>query len=288
MFSLAIPLVLRVTSFLTCLPFCFKDVIFHETIFPFISTHSTFLPNLNIPLPHLFPSMASPLDPLFSFPNSDSMTNPIPTQDPISPIVDESISTIPNLDSVLPYTSTLPIPESQSPSRDVSMPSTDIVPSSPIVPTVDIPPRSLINPSVDVVSLRKSQRTSKPPAYLQSYKCSSVTCDQSTHFSASIKSGSSSTLSGIKYSLSNYLNSSQLSSSYANFCSLITNIVEPKSYYEAVKDPKWLEAMDAEIATLESNNTWTLTPLPLHKKAMGCKWVYRVKYRSDGSVERYK
>ena len=46
--------------------------------------------------------------------------------------------------------------------------------------------------------------------------------------------------------------------------------------------------MDAKIATLESNNTWIFTTLPPHKKAMGCKWVYRVKYRSNGSVERYK
>ena len=46
--------------------------------------------------------------------------------------------------------------------------------------------------------------------------------------------------------------------------------------------------MDAEIVTLEANNTWTLTPLPPHNRAMGCKWVYRVKYRSDGSVEKYK
>ena len=46
--------------------------------------------------------------------------------------------------------------------------------------------------------------------------------------------------------------------------------------------------MDAKIATLKSNNTWTFTTLPPHKKAMGCKWVYRVKYRSNGSVERYK
>ena len=46
--------------------------------------------------------------------------------------------------------------------------------------------------------------------------------------------------------------------------------------------------MDTEIAALEANNTWTLTPLPPHKKAVGCKWVYRVKYRADGNIERYK
>jgi len=46
--------------------------------------------------------------------------------------------------------------------------------------------------------------------------------------------------------------------------------------------------MDAEIKALEPNNTWTLTSLPPGKKPIGCKWVYRVKYKSDGSVERYK
>ena len=46
--------------------------------------------------------------------------------------------------------------------------------------------------------------------------------------------------------------------------------------------------MNAEIADLVSNHTWTLTPLPSNKKAIGCKWVYRMKYKADGSVERYK
>ena len=46
--------------------------------------------------------------------------------------------------------------------------------------------------------------------------------------------------------------------------------------------------MVAEIATLEANNTWTLATLPTGKKPIGCKRVYKVKYNSDGSVERYK
>ena len=46
--------------------------------------------------------------------------------------------------------------------------------------------------------------------------------------------------------------------------------------------------MNAEIVALVSNHTWTLTPLPSNKKAIGCKWVYRVKYKADGSVKRYK
>ena len=46
--------------------------------------------------------------------------------------------------------------------------------------------------------------------------------------------------------------------------------------------------MAAEIVALEANNTWTLTPLLAHKNLIGCKWVYRIKYKFDGSIERYK
>ncbi|KAL1294256.1 hypothetical protein AAHE18_19G129200 [Arachis hypogaea] len=46
--------------------------------------------------------------------------------------------------------------------------------------------------------------------------------------------------------------------------------------------------MSKEIQALEVNNTWKLTPLPPGKKALGYKWIYRIKYNSDGSAERFK
>lgn len=46
--------------------------------------------------------------------------------------------------------------------------------------------------------------------------------------------------------------------------------------------------MDAEIVALKANHTWTLTPLPPNKKPTGCKWVYKIKYKSNGTIERYK
>ena len=46
--------------------------------------------------------------------------------------------------------------------------------------------------------------------------------------------------------------------------------------------------MDKEIEALEVTNTSSLVPLPLSESPIGCKWVYRVKYLLDGSIERYK
>ena len=39
---------------------------------------------------------------------------------------------------------------------------------------------------------------------------------------------------------------------------------------------------------LDDNVTWELTPLPEGKKAIGCKWIYKIKRNADGSISRYK
>jgi len=46
--------------------------------------------------------------------------------------------------------------------------------------------------------------------------------------------------------------------------------------------------MDEEMAALDANATWELVTLSEDKKAIGCKWVYKVKHNADGSVSRYK
>lgn len=46
--------------------------------------------------------------------------------------------------------------------------------------------------------------------------------------------------------------------------------------------------MKQEVTALENNGTWTLTILSPGKQALGSKWVYRIKYKTDGSVECYK
>ncbi|OIT27466.1 putative mitochondrial protein, partial [Nicotiana attenuata] len=63
---------------------------------------------------------------------------------------------------------------------------------------------------------------------------------------------------------------------------------EPKTYKQAASSPEWLRAMDTEYQALLRNRTWTLTPCPPNVNVVGCKWVYRIKSRADGSIERYK
>ncbi|GJT64366.1 retrovirus-related pol polyprotein from transposon TNT 1-94 [Tanacetum coccineum] len=63
---------------------------------------------------------------------------------------------------------------------------------------------------------------------------------------------------------------------------------EPQTFKEAMKDENWRSAMQKEIQALENNGTWIVTTLPVGKKAIGSKWVYKIKYHSDGSIERYK
>lgn len=42
------------------------------------------------------------------------------------------------------------------------------------------------------------------------------------------------------------------------------------------------------MEALEKNKTWELMKLPAGKKPVGCKWIYTVKYKADGWIERYK
>lgn len=74
--------------------------------------------------------------------------------------------------------------------------------------------------------------------------------------------------------------------------SLANNVFTPSSYEEAVTcddHVNWIRAMDEELQSLISNKTWRVVQRPGGgRKVIKCKWVYKVKVNSDGSVERYK
>lgn len=66
---------------------------------------------------------------------------------------------------------------------------------------------------------------------------------------------------------------------------------EPKTYTQAINCPnadKWKQAMDEELQSIIENKTWNLIDLPSNKKAIGCKWVYKLKFDDEGNICRYK
>ena len=63
---------------------------------------------------------------------------------------------------------------------------------------------------------------------------------------------------------------------------------EPATVGDALRDPNWVAAMDVEHEALLRNRTWHLVPPPVGKNIIDCKWVYKVKRKADGSIDRYK
>jgi transposase InsO family protein len=68
----------------------------------------------------------------------------------------------------------------------------------------------------------------------------------------------------------------------------VSLLTEPTTYSQAVKNPCWLDAMQTEYNALLSNKTWSLCPRPSHKKVVRNKWVFKLKQKSDGTIDRYK
>jgi len=63
---------------------------------------------------------------------------------------------------------------------------------------------------------------------------------------------------------------------------------EPSTYQEASGVLEWQLAMSEEFAALDRTCTWDIVPLPSHVVPITCKWVFKIKTKSDGSIERYK
>lgn len=63
---------------------------------------------------------------------------------------------------------------------------------------------------------------------------------------------------------------------------------EPTTVVEAFGDERWVAAMNNESGALVRNKTWRLVPPPKGKNIIGCEWVYKVKKKADGTIDRYK
>ncbi|RVW38185.1 Retrovirus-related Pol polyprotein from transposon RE1 [Vitis vinifera] len=90
------------------------------------------------------------------------------------------------------------------------------------------------------------------------------------------------------YPLTHFLSFKKFSPSHKAFLVSLNTISIPTTVSEALTNEKWKQAMNMEMKALEKNKTWELVKLPTGKKLVGCKWVYTMKFRVDGLIERYK
>jgi hypothetical protein len=68
---------------------------------------------------------------------------------------------------------------------------------------------------------------------------------------------------------------------------LLSPSSEPLAFSDADKYVAWHDVMCDEIKALRSNHTWSLVPFHPSMNVVGNRWVYRIKHRVNGSIERY-
>jgi hypothetical protein len=68
----------------------------------------------------------------------------------------------------------------------------------------------------------------------------------------------------------------------------LCGVREPQTLNEALGDENWKKAMDEEFSALMKNKAWHLVPGHQANNVIDCKWIYKVKHKSDGTIDHYK
>jgi len=248
---------------------------FHENTFPFANAKPNFFSQHYDPSPIPLITPDHNLSIPFPLPKPPSQTTQIhpPNTQSTHPTSLRTYNRLPK-----------PIDHSLNQSLSIAHPNP---PPTPLLLESDIlePP----TPSTDINTIipptptpsRRSSRHAGPPAKLSDYVCSNVYTAQSSSFLPGPPKGT-------RYPLAAYVSYHRYQPLHRSFIAIISNVTEPRSYSEAATHPEWQAAMQSELQALQHNGTWSLTPLPTGKTLIGCRWVYKVKHRSDGSVERLK
>ncbi|KAG7592301.1 Integrase catalytic core [Arabidopsis thaliana x Arabidopsis arenosa] len=135
-------------------------------------------------------------------------------------------------------------------------------------------------------SLGQGKRPKIPNVRLHDYVVGTVSIAPPPPLSS--PSSSTQPSSGSHYPLSDYISCDRFSPKHRSYLASLTANVEPRSFAEAMEYEVWKNAMGSEMDALQRNHTWDLEELPPDKKALGSKWVFTIKLRSDGTIERHK
>jgi len=160
-----------------------------------------------------------------------------------------------------------------------------VVPSSPGSPSYQTPVCSTISPSSR--SITSSIQASSPPHVAPDISISSTAFNlDNLQVVLSIpflnlhpmQTRSKSGINKWKGFLANVQDSSMIDMS----------LIEPAAYKSAIKALVWLQALQDEIHALHTQGIWSLVPLPEKRNLVGCKWIFKIKHHSDGSIARHK
>ncbi|GJU65023.1 ribonuclease H-like domain-containing protein, partial [Tanacetum coccineum] len=92
----------------------------------------------------------------------------------------------------------------------------------------------------------------------------------------------------VKYGVERVVSHANLNHENYCFASSLNKSIEPTCYEEAILENNWIDAMNDEIEALNKNHTWDITDLPANRKAIGNKWIWKIKYKANGEIDRYK
>ncbi|KAL0423307.1 UNVERIFIED_CONTAM: Retrovirus-related Pol polyprotein from transposon RE1 [Sesamum radiatum] len=164
-------------------------------------------------------------------------------------------------ESSFPFKSPAPTTDTVTlPFVPLSEDSSSASPTRPHSPLTLCPPSEPpLSPTPTTQPLRRSTRQTFKPHLLADYECNCTSCSSSCHPTSYLPA-------------------------HMHFAALLSSLQEPRTYSQACMDPNWVEAMAKELDALANNDTWELTNLPPDKKAIGSKWVFKLKINLDGSL----
>lgn len=79
----------------------------------------------------------------------------------------------------------------------------------------------------------------------------------------------------------------KISPEFRSFVLNVSSSYESQFYHEVVPHTQLRDAMSVELQAMEVNHTWFVVPLHKYQHSIGCKWIYKIKHKVDGSVEMY-
>ena len=77
----------------------------------------------------------------------------------------------------------------------------------------------------------------------------------------------------------------------ANAVETAVDLSEPSTFEAAVSGPDqvhWREAIQAELKSMRLRGVFRAAKLPKGHRAIGTKWVFKIKRKADGSIDKYK